>query len=761
MGEFCFRIVPWSFARLVLAPLLVAVVGIPPQAALGQGAGSALSAERAEVSLQPASFSLADILSPGFAYGVVSARDTDRIAWLENEEGRRNVYTAAAPDFEPVRLSSVAADDGVDLSDLQISDDGSVVVFIRGHRPNQDGWVANPASDPRGGAREVWAASTRGGSPWRVVSALDIALSPDGRWVLHVRDGQIHRAEVDPGTQPNVRPDDTPPLFRAFGQNRSPIWSPDGRRVAFVSERESHSFVGVYDTRERTITYLAPGVDRDSAPVWSPDGRRVAFVRRPGASYGELAEIPEHVDRAALPEGLIQARFAGGYTLSIWVADTETGEGYELWHNAPGEKRFDDIESLAWGDGHLLFRSEPDNWRHFYSVGVAPEGEASGRRGWREEMAVEPVHLTPGEGFVEEATLSPDGRYLVYATNIRDIDRRHIWSVPVGGGEANQVTRGDGIETFPAVLASGDLVAHTVADARRPQSVAVTLIRGGASRIVSRALPDRFPLEEHVVPENVVIVAEDGLSFHNQLFLPPDLRPGERRPALIFIHGGPARQMLLGYNYGHFYHMAYAVNQYFANKGYVVLSVNFRRGIGYGREFRTAPNTREQGMEEYQDILAAGLYIRDREDVDATRIALWGLSYGGTLTAQGLARNSDVFAAGVDIAGVHFFTEPRHELPEVVDPDAVAYRSSSAPLVEDWRSPILLVHGDDDRNVPFFQTVGLVQLLRAHDVPHEVIVFPDDVHSFLLHRRWLQTFEAMDDFLDRMLIPGREATGEP
>jgi dipeptidyl-peptidase 4 len=707
--------------------------------ALAPAAGVAAQQRPAAAHPLTQRFTIEQVLSPGFAYDLVSAHAADRIAWIENERGMRNVYTAAPPDFRPARLTSFMRDDGHDLTSPQLSADGSVVAFLRGHAPNSDGWVANPSSDPRGAERAVWAVSTRGGDPWRVVEARSFTLSPDGKWVLFTRGGQIYRAPVNPGLESAQRSDELAPLFRAYGTNSNPVWSPDGSRIAFVSDRGSHSFIGIYDVREPGVRYLAAGVDRDAAPVWAADGRRIAFTRRPGQAFGADAPRPAGVPASAVPAGLAQARFRGGSTFSIWVADVESGTGREIWRNAPTDTRFAAVRQIHWQGNHLLFEAEPGNWRHWYSVAV-------------QNAQPDPVHLTPGEGFVEQVALSADGRFLYYATNVGDIDRRHLWRVPAGGGRAEQLTRGDGIATYPAVLASGGQVAVLYADARQPQSVAIVPAQGGAAQVIA-TLPAQFPRSAHVVPQNVVLTAEDGLDFHNQLFLPPDLRPGDKRPALIFIHGGPARQMLLGYNYGHFYHMAYAMNQYFANRGYIVLSVNYRRGIGYGREFRTMPRTGRAGNEEYRDILAAGRYLQDRPDVDASRVGLWGLSYGGILTAQGLARNSDIFAAGVDIAGVHFWGDS-------LDPETTAFRSSSVSQIANWRSPVLLVHGDDDRNVAFSQTVGLVQALRAHDVPFELIVFPDEVHSFLVFDKWIRTFRATDEFFERVMIRREPVTIE-
>jgi dipeptidyl aminopeptidase/acylaminoacyl peptidase len=704
-------------------------------------------------------------LAPAYPYELVSAAKADRIAWLAYDEGKRNVYTAAAPDFRPVRLTRFLEDDGVDLTTLSISADGSVVVFVRGHEANRSGWVANVTSNPAGADRSIWAARTvAGGQAWRLAEGTTPVVSPDGRFAAYAKDGQIYRVRVA-AAQATLSPMDRGevPLVKVWGSNGNPRWSPDSSKIAFVSERGDHSFIGVYDLRRRTVTYISPGVDRDTSPTWSPDGRRIAFIRRPGTPFGIQSQQgsagignppgpaaavggmgrgqqardqrgvtagPAPAGQAAVP-GLYRAAFPGGYTISFRVADAATGEAREFWHNQPDDRSFPDVSAIEWAGDHVIFQAEPEEWMRYYSVGVAGG-------------TTTPSVLTPGDGMVENIALSKDGRTLFYCTNAGDIDRRHVWKVPTAGGEAVQVTKGEEIETYPAALASGTSLAVLSATWQRPQSVGLVPAAGGAVKVLFPVLPKEFPLPLHVVPQNVTLKAEDGLPFNNQLFLPRDLKPGEKRPALIFVHGGPIRQMLLGYHYRWVYHVFYGVNQWLADKGYVVLSVNFRSGIGYGKSFRTAPNTGQRGNAEYQDVVAAARYLQGRPDVDPKRLGIWGLSYGGLLTAQALARNSDIFAAGVDLAGVHLFGSS-------LDPESVSYKSSAISQIDRWTSPVLLVHGDDDRNVAFSQTVGLVQLLRARNVPHELIVFPDDVHDSLLYRRWIYTFERMDAFLARHL----------
>jgi len=719
-------------------------------------------------------------MSPASPLTLASARKADRIAWMVYDRGLRNVYTAAAPDFRAVRVTSFLKDDGTDLTDVELSDDGNIIVFVRGSAPNRYGWVANPSHDPNGAERAIWAVRSTGGPAWRVAEGAAPELSPDGRTVLFTRDGQIYRARVVRGAPVTAMDTGGVPFIQAWGRNGTPTWSPDGKRVAFVSDRENHAFIAVYDVPTRTVKYIAPSVDCDGGPTWSPDSKRLAFSRRPGTPFGNqqqrgvggignpagaatnanaapLAGNPsggcaaglgggaartategrQDSARAGLRRspGFYTATFAGGHALELMIADVATGDTKRVWRNAPRDSVFTSLNNMAWAGSSVIFpvNAPKDEWDRWYSIPVS---------------GGEPTLLTTTDGMIENATsvaLSKDGgSTLYYCTNATDIERRHIWAVSTSGGTPRRVSTGEGIETSPHPLASGKSLAVIYFDAKTPASIAIVPTAGGAPRRVFPTLAASFPTASHVVPEIVTTKAADGLELSNTLFLPKDMKPGEKRPALIFVHGGPRRQMMPGYHYMQFYHWAYAVNQWLADQGYVVLSINYRSGVGYGRSFTNAPNTQGRGNSEYQDVVAGAKYLQARADVDPTRVGIWGLSYGGLLTSQALARNSDIFVAGADLAGVHLYGN-------VIDTANLAFTSSAVGAIDSWKSPVFLVHGDDDRNVDFAQTVGLVQLLRARDIYHELIVVPDDLHESMLHANWIDTFDRMGVFLKRFV----------
>jgi dipeptidyl aminopeptidase/acylaminoacyl peptidase len=381
--------------------------------------------------------------------------------------------------------------------------------------------------------------------------------------------------------------------------------------------------------------------------------------------------------------------------------------------------------------------SEEDGWQHLYAL---PADGGS------------PKLLTPGNCEVEQWSLTPDKKTVLFNSNCGDVDRRHIWTVPVAGGTGGQITFGQGIDWSPILLSDGRTLVYIGSQATSPARVYETTPGPDSLTfaLASDTWPRDFPSDKLVMPQQAIFKSADGIELHGQLFIPTGLKPGEKRPVLIFLHGGPIRQMLLGWHYMYYYSNSYAMNQYLASRGYIVFALNYRSGIGYGRAFREAPGRAGRGASEYQDVVAAGKYLQSRPDVDGRRIGLWGGSYGGYLTALGLGRNSDLFAAGVDGHGVHDWPTDNWDGKNIPsDLNKLAHDSSPVTAVNTWKSPVLFIHGDDDRNVYFTQTVDLVARLRERGIEIEQLIFPDEIHDFLLHRSWLKAYRATSDFFDR------------
>ncbi len=683
---------------------------------------------------QTEKFTIEQALSAPFCSELRAAPAGGRLAWIANTDGRRNLWVAEpeGKGYAARQVTHYSEDDGQELSAPEWTPDGAWMVYVRGSSAQGEGHpTPNPAWSAEGEKQQVWVVSAGGGEPRLIGEGHGAKVSPDGKTVAYTLKGQVWTARLD---EANAKPEQ---LLVTRGSAGNLRWSPDGTRLAFVSDRDDHSFIAVYSFPGKAVTYLDPSVDMDSSPVWSPDSKRVAFLRIPGDKEA-LLFVPH---RTAIP-------------WSIRIADAATGVGREVWKTEEGEgsayRETDSEDQLHWAAGdRIVFPWEAGGWLRLWA---APAKGGAGKL------------LTPGEGFeVEHVAMSTDGKTLVLDSNQGDVDRRHVWRVSFDGKggftPAQAVTSGEGIETQP-VVASDGAVAVLRSDARVPMRAAIAA-NGELTDLAPAAIPADFPAAKFVTPKPVVFSAADGMEIHGQLFLPADWKAGEKRPAAVFFHGGSQRQMLLGWHYMEYYSNAYAMNQYLASKGYVVLSVNYRSGIGYGLNFREALNYGADGASEFNDVLGAGVYLRSRPEVDGTRIASWGGSYGGYLTALALARASDLYAAGVDMHGVHDWNL---ELPTFVhsydprerpDTARVAFESSPISSVSTWRSPVLLIHGDDDRNVPFAETVQLVEALRKQKVDFEEIVFPDEIHDFLLRRDWVRAYRAGAEFLDRKMVGGR------
>ena len=672
---------------------------------------------------------MAQVLDYPFVSDLTAAEKADRIAWVRNLGGVRNVWLADGPTFKPQQFTHYTADDGQEITNLAFSPDGKVLVYVRGgdhdsNWPAEGDLAPDPTSSPDEPKVTIWAAPLTGGEPKKIAEGDAPAVS--ARHVLaYIKDHQVWTAPLGAKAKPKR-------LFFDHGKDGSLQWSPDGAALVFVSNREDHSFIGIYRNKKEPILYLAPSTSFDFMPRWSPDGNEIAFVRLPGDGGPPLQILKQTPQPWA-----------------IWVARASDGVGHPVWQSPDTlEGSYPDTEgeaNLHWAaGGRLVFLAYLDNWPHLYSVA---------------ESGGDELLLTPGRYMTEFVSESRDRRYMIYNANAGatsgDGDRRHIFRVSAGRAEPEELTSGETIEWQP-VAASAGRVAFITAGVQDPPSVGIVDMEGGhRATLDTGKLPADFPESALIAPKPVTFTAADGVVAHGQLF--QRNATGAAKPGVIFVHGGPPRQMLLGWHYMDYYSNAYAVNQYLAAHGFVVLSVNYRLGIGYGRLFHQPDHAGPTGAAEYQDVVAGARFLQHVPGVDVSRIGIWGGSYGGYLTAMALAHDSAIFKAGVDMHGVHDWSrfmdewfskeKTRYEKGDREEAMKVAWQSSPDSAIVGWRSPVLLIQGDDDRNVYFQQTVDLARRLELRHLPYEELVIPNEIHGFLRHQNWLRVDQATANFL--------------
>ncbi len=764
-------------------------------------------------------FTLQQILSAPYALSLTAAPVGGRFAWVENAEGVRNLWVASAT--QPARqITHYTEDDGQDIGNLAWSPDATSLAYTYGAETGAGGRPANP-DERHGQALHVIVQPLAPDAP---AEDLGEGRSPlfmhGGCGVFFLRGGKVWARGFLPRPSPGpgatlyeslAGPQPAPPLLcqtreqGAFqvvtdrGSAHSLTLSPDGNLLAYISRRSGpsggHSFLALYDLTALILQFSAPSTGNDSAPAFSPDGHQLAWLRAPATDAPEFATNRTSPNPWSIQLATLDAQHVATRTLFTPEA------------NKPGSvlPRFATGDPRVWwaGDGKLLFCSESDGWNHLYALDLLTPHATPAK----------PVLLTPGAGEVEDVSVSPDGHHVLWSTNKvqemfiadgaqecvaaesqltkGDRDRRLVWSLDLSDATLKvQPLRGnDEIQTRPLQLEDGSIVALASGAFVPMHPVFMTGDPYEATDVMKNAWPRTYPESSLVFPKQVIFPSssrdgQSSISLHGQLFLPgavyegrtryatscnghhvslPATRDAIEHPAILFFHGGPRRQMLLGYPAMDYYSNAYAFNQYLASRGYIVLSVNYRGGIGYGLDFRQCEHCGADGAAEYADVLGAQAYLASRPDVDPKRIGLWGGSYGGYLTALGLARNSDLFAAGVDFHGVHEWALESNASADWLDHDPtqtaaerdaiLAHAHASSPMADiaKWRSPILLIHGDDDPEVAYAQTPVLTDALRARGVPVEVLIFPDEVHGFLLHRDWLAAYQTASDFFDRTL----------
>lgn len=685
-------------------------------------------------------FTLDAVKSFPFPSDLVRSKKGDKLAWVINEKGVRNVYVAQAPDFEARKVTNYTLDDGQEITSVSISDSGNWVVFVRGgdHSAEVDELrPVNPSGALVPQNVKIWQVPFAGGLVSTVYEGDEPVISPAKDDAVLIKDGQPWLAELDTTSTDGFLKEPIR-LFKTRGSVTKLQWSPDGEKIAFEVKRDERSFIGVLTLGTDQIKWIDPSFAKDTNPKWSPNGKQLAFIRSNalGGSIDSLTSKKKSF-------------------WSIRVFDMEADSAKTLW-SAPKTSKGSLIYpggevKLFWPKDQILnFLSYHDGWPHLYAINTTAAGTTT---------STTPTLLTPGNFAVEHASLSVDGNYFLFDGNMGteavDKDHRHIGKVSIDKADMQAITIGAGNEWTAVSLNTEGDIAYISSNFKKIPQVLILPKGGTRKSLTENLVTTDYPGDLLIEPKQVTIKSLDGLQISGQLY--DNSNGSSKKPAIVYLHGGPMQQNLLGWHDLNYYSDMYAMNQFLANSGFVVLSINYRSGTGYGHEFQFPKLSGNLGAYEYLDVKAAGEWLSKQSFVDAKKIGLYGEAYGGYLTALGLARDSKLFAAGVDIHGMHDWTNDIQVEKQTRAPDGewatdLSYLSSPISGVSTWKSPTLFIHADDDRDIPYYQSVDIINRLLKRKVPVETMVIVDDSHHWLKYSNSLKVMNATANFFKAKLM---------
>jgi len=680
-----------------------------------------------------------------------------KVAWVELLAGVPNIFLFDPKFFGTTQLTNYMLDQGLEITNLCFASDEERIFYsltpIEG---------ANSASlrDPIVGHIVVVGLQlspteiTLDGSTFLTCNdSIVTVLSPDGQLISNIR------------VQKNGISDPPIPIVKLQSGNYqgyigSAVWNADGTCLAFDNNRGDHGFVGVACVKDASVKWLASTFHFNQNPVWSPNGKHVAFY--------QLRPI---TDKRGVS---MKTAF------KVVIVEVATGNAVTIFSDKdfgfPQSDRYGQ-RPLLWPTGDtIVFSSQSSGWLHVYSANV---------------NTLKVQDLSPGQHCeVQSYVGSQDGSSIFVAHNCDEIDSMGIAQIDLIKGYklADIVVGRLGVVAgltdsgFSMVPSGADGFAFMFSTHNESTSVMFTTNPKATPKQISGS--HNSPTSQNWTQPSLATFPslDSRFTLHAQFFFPRDFSLQKTYPALVFTHGGPMRQMYPAIHYSSTYAQFYALNQYFASKDYVVLSINYRMGIGYGYDFEYCSTCGELGAQEYLDVKAGALWLQNHTTIKIGKIGIYGLSYGGLNTLQALARDSNLFAAGVASAPVFNWisasrsnNDPRFQyMPlmsyvslgigpepnlattswsEMVDQNIkLAYESSPAGHLKTWKSPTMVIHGDSDHSVEVQESIGLVYALEDKgDVVVESLMVPNESHGMGSYANQVRISVATAKFLAKYI----------
>ena len=567
---------------------------------------------------------------------------------------------------------------------------------------------------PADGGWPVTLTSTAGGKS-------GLSWSPDGHSIAFASQGGIWVVSVTggaPGRLTNAAAGGGDPRQAA---DRQPQYSPKGRWILFETGRRGHNNLMVVSDDGMVTDFLtAANVDEESAS-WSTDGTRISYTARaPEYFSGKLNVLKFDPAKGQ----------AGGDPVTLYTSPVDRGGGWSI-----GKARWSpDGKSLA-------VVLQDSGWDHVYLIpsdGGSPKG------------------LTRGEFEDTSAVFSPDGKSMAVVSSRRNLEESDIWIVPIDGSAARQLAMFPmpGMQSQPLFSPDGGKVYfHHTSPAESNDLIVASL--DGAPKYLTHTTPKNFE-SGFIMPEEVHYRSKDGMDVAAILHKPRGFKAGTKYPAVLWIHGGPEGQDVFRFD---------AWTQYLAQAGYVVLQPNYRGSSGYGEKFRNL-NVEDSGGGEMDDVAAGAEYLVKQGLADPKAIAIGGGSHGGTMVGYAVTKYPDLFACAIELFGVvdrATFNERTNRNSAVrwmmkmggtaAEKPEVYRKANTLADVAKIKTPLLVMHGENDPQVPPYESAQFVRALKEHGKVVYYFTYPNELHGFSQREHRLDAWRRQLAFLEKYINP--------